>query len=85
MIGDKTEWGKGYGTQAIRLFVDYLFKEVNLHRVFLRVYETNPAGIRCYEKVGFQHEGTQREAIFKHGRYIDMHMMSILSVDWNQE
>jgi len=85
VIGDKTEWGKGYGTQAIRLYIDHLFNELNLHRIFLMVYETNLAGIRCYEKVGFRPEGTLRDAIFKHGRYINAHVMSVLSVDWNQE
>ncbi len=82
VIGDKTEWGKGYGTQAMRLYIDHLFNQLNLHRVSLLVYETNPAGIRCYEKVGFKHEGTLREAIFKHGHYINVHMMSILSTEW---
>ena len=71
-----------HGTQAMRLYIDHLFNQLNLHRVSLLVYETNPAGIRCYEKVGFKHEGTLREAIFKHGHYINVHMMSILSTEW---
>lgn len=82
MIGDKAYWNQGYGTEAIKILVNHAFKELNLHRVFLRVYDTNPRGIRCYEKVGFRHEGTQREAIFKDGKYIDMHMMSVLSSEW---
>lgn len=82
VIGEKEYWNKGYGTEALTLLVDHAFKELNLHRVFLRVYDTNPRGIRCYEKVGFRHEGTQRDAIFKGGKYIDMHMMSVLSTEW---
>ena len=82
VIGDKNYWSQGYGTEAIRILVNHAFKELNLHRVYLRVYATNPRGIRCYEKVGFRHEGTQREAIFKNGKYIDMHMMSVLQTEW---
>ena len=82
MIGNKHHWNKGYGTEAITLLVNHAFKELNLHRVFLRVYDTNPRGRRCYEKVGFRHEGTLRDAIFKGGKYIDMHMMSVLSTEW---
>lgn len=83
VIGDKDYWNQGYGTEAIHVLVNHAFKELNLHRVYLRVYDTNPRGMRCYEKVGFRHEGTQREAIFKDGRYIDMHMMSVLSTEWD--
>lgn len=82
VIGDKEYWNQGYGTEAITTLVNHAFKELNLHRVYLRVYDTNPGGIRCYEKVGFRHEGTQRDAIFKGGQYINMHMMSVLSTEW---
>ena len=84
VIGDKEFWNQGYGTEAITVLVNHAFKQLNLHRVYLRVYATNPRGVRCYEKVGFRHEGTQRETIFKDGRYIDMHMMSILSSEWDK-
>lgn len=85
MIGDKHHWNQGYGTEAIRLLIDHAFNQLNLHRIYLRVYDTNPRGIRCYEKVGFQHEGTQREAIFKEGNYIDIHMMSVLRTEWKAD
>jgi RimJ/RimL family protein N-acetyltransferase len=81
MIGDKSAWNRGYGTEAIMLLVEYAFRELNLHRIWLRVYTTNPRGKRCYEKAGFHDEGTQRESIFKHGKYINVDVMSILSTD----
>jgi RimJ/RimL family protein N-acetyltransferase len=58
------------------------FEQMNLHRVFLRVHADNARGIRCYGKVGFQHEGTMRESVFKEGRYCDMHLMSILRSEY---
>jgi RimJ/RimL family protein N-acetyltransferase len=81
-IGDKEFWGKGIGTKAISLMLDYGFKTLNFHRVYLRVFEPNKRGIHCYEKIGFKHEGAMREAYFLDGEYIDVLFMSILCDEW---
>jgi RimJ/RimL family protein N-acetyltransferase len=72
-------WGGGYGTDAMRVLCRFGFRELNLHRIGLHVYETNPAGIRAYEKVGFRREGTMRRAQFAGGRYLDVHVMGLLA------
>jgi diamine N-acetyltransferase len=84
-IGDKQCWDKGYGTEAMRLMVAYGFQTLNLNRIFLRVFETNQRGIRCYEKVGFKKEGRLRQAHYSKGSYIDLLMMSILKGEWMRE
>lgn len=84
-IGRKDFWNKGYGCEVMRLMVRHGFENLNLNRIYLQVFETNPAGIRCYEKAGFQHEGRLREARYHEGRYIDVRMMSILKSDWQTE
>jgi RimJ/RimL family protein N-acetyltransferase len=78
LIGDKTFWNRGYGTEAVRLLVKHGFNTLNLHRIFLKVFENNPSAIRAYEKAGFTHEGRLRQAEFKDGKYIDVLLMSIL-------
>lgn len=78
MIGEKDYWDEGYGTDAVRTVLGFAFREMNLHRVFLRVFEDNARAIRCYEKCGFQHEGRLREAQFRNGRYRDELLMGIL-------
>jgi len=78
MIGDKNYWNHGYGTEAVHLLVQHGFSTLNLNRIHLRVLEDNPRAIRAYEKVGFIHEGRQRQAEYKHGRYLDLLVMSIL-------
>ncbi len=78
MIGDKSYWNKGFGTEAVRLLVQHGFNTLNLNRIYLRVLENNPRAIRAYEKAGFTHEGRQRQAEFKDGRYIDLLMMSMM-------
>ena len=81
-IGRKDFWNKGCGCEAMRLMIGHGFNDLNLNRIFLQVYETNPNGVRCYEKAGFKHEGRLREARYHEGRYIDMLMMSILKSEW---
>ncbi len=81
-LGDKSVWGHGYGTEAMRLIVRHAFETLNLHRVWLHVYEYNTRGIRTYEKVGFQHEGRLRQDNFREGRYWDTLVMAILREEW---
>jgi diamine N-acetyltransferase len=82
LIGEKAYWNQGYGTDAIRTLLGLAFREMNLHRIFLRVDADNARGIRCYEKVGFQQDGTLRDAVFKEGRYLDQYVMSILRAEF---
>jgi RimJ/RimL family protein N-acetyltransferase len=81
-IGDKGEWGKGYGTEATSLMVQYAFDTLNLNRVWLHVYEYNQRGLRAYEKVGFKREGVLRQDTYREGRYWDTIVMAILRDEW---
>lgn len=83
-LGEKAYWGQGYGTDAVRTMLQFAFGELNLHRVELEVHEFNPRAIRCYEKAGFRHEGTRRQALFHEGRYWDVHRMGILQTEFGQ-
>lgn len=82
MIGDKSAWNKGLGTETMRLLLRHGFETLNLNRVMLRVYAENPRAVRAYEKAGFKLEGTLREAVFKRGKYGDVHIMSVLKSEW---
>lgn len=77
-LANKENWSKGYGLETVRLMLKYAFETLNFHRVELRVADENPAGIHIYKKVGFKHEGTQRDAMYHDGRYVDFHIMGIL-------
>lgn len=82
LIGEKTEWNKGYGTETMLLLARHCFETLNLNRVCLRVYAGNPRAKRSYEKAGFVEEGRLREAVYKHGQYDDVIMMSVLHSEW---
>ncbi len=74
--------GRGYGTDAVRVIVDYGFREMGLHRIQLGVALFNPAGIRAYEKAGFVEEGRHRQSVLHDGRWYDEVLMSILDHEW---
>jgi RimJ/RimL family protein N-acetyltransferase len=74
--------GRGYGTDAMRVIVDYGFREMGLHRIQLIVAPFNPAGIRAYQKAGFAEEGRHRESVLHDGRWYDEVLMSILDHEW---
>jgi RimJ/RimL family protein N-acetyltransferase len=82
LIGDRSRWDQGYGTEATRLTLDLGFGELRLERVFLYVMANNARGRHAYEKAGFRHEGTLRHMHYRHGRFLDWELMSILRDEW---
>lgn len=74
-------YGRGYGTEATRLILDYAFDQVGLHRVELEVYAFNPRAQRSYEKSGFVREGVRRQALRWEGTWYDVIVMGILATD----
>jgi RimJ/RimL family protein N-acetyltransferase len=81
-IFNRQFWSHGYGTEAIRLILDYAFGDLRLHRVSLDVLDINVRAIRSYEKCGFVREGIQRETCFIDGRWHDDIMMGILESEY---
>jgi RimJ/RimL family protein N-acetyltransferase len=81
-IGERDFWGKGYGTDAMRLLLRYAFLELGLRRVTLNVFEYNQRAIRSYEKAGFRLEGRQRQYIQREGHRWDLLYMGILREEW---
>lgn len=83
-LGEREYWGKGYGTDAMRILLRYAFEELNLHRLSLSVFEYNSRAIRSYEKVGFVIEGRARQFLNRDGRRYDMIFMGILRDEWKE-
>lgn len=81
-ISDPGALGRGYGTEAATLAVDWAFNRLNAHRVWLGVNAENLGAVKCYEKVGFKREGILRDDIFCMGRYMDVIRMGVLEGEW---
>ena len=81
-IGDRANWGKGYGYEAMHLVLNYAFQEPNHYRIQLTVFAYNERAIALYEKLGFQREGVHREYLHRDGERHDMYLYGILRVEW---
>lgn len=81
-IGEKTHWGHGYGPDALKTLMRFLFAQWNFHRISLDTWDGNTRAIRAYEKAGFQSEGRLREARYVLGSYHDAVLFSILQPEF---
>lgn len=81
-IGDANYRNNGYGTEAIRMVLEYGFKYLNLNNIDLDVLSFNTRAIKCYEKCGFKMTGTRRQAQFVNGKYYDIYSMDILAEEF---
>ena len=76
-IGEEVNRGKGYGTEAIALMLAYCWDHLNLSRLALTVFATNPRAVELYERLGFAREGLLRRAVFIDGKWTDVVLMAI--------
>ena len=81
-IGDKDYRDKGYGTEAIRLILEYVFNYMNLNNIKLDLMAFNIRALKCYEKCGFKEYGRRRKCKFVNGRYYDNISMDILAEEF---
>lgn len=81
---EPSEHGKGYGTEALQLMVDYLFLAKEIHRVQANTDPENKASQHILEKAGFKKEGVSRKSSFVRGQWRDEHHYSILREEWKE-
>lgn len=82
LIGEPTARGKGYGTEATTLMLDYAFTGLGLHNVLLTCFEFNLAGQRAYAKAGFKEIGRRRQCRWMGGRLWDEILMDCLATEF---
>jgi RimJ/RimL family protein N-acetyltransferase len=78
-------WNRGYATEAARAVVNYVFNDLNLHRVFAFHFTRNPASGRVLQKIGMQHEGTMRQHVMKWGEPVDVDYYGAVRGEWGSE
>jgi RimJ/RimL family protein N-acetyltransferase len=79
-IGERSAWGHGYATDAVRARTRFAFDDVGLHRI--EGHTMNPAMERVYVKCGYRHEGVARRKFWRGGRWWDAEIFAILDEDW---
>ncbi len=81
-IGHKDYRGKGYGTDAMKVLISFIFEQMNINKVQLDVYSFNKRAIKSYRKNGFVEEGRLRQSMFRNGQYHDRVVMGILREEY---
>jgi RimJ/RimL family protein N-acetyltransferase len=84
-IGNKEYWGKGYGTEALQLLIDYSFRILGLENIMLRVFDYNVRARKSYEKVGFKKIGERRRSHYYDNERHDEIYMDIVRDDFYKE
>lgn len=79
MIGDKTEWGKGFAKEASYAIIDFCFNKMNLRKMTLGVVEENIPAVKLYEKMGFSIEGNYKKHAMYNGVYSNILRMAIFN------
>ena len=76
--------GKGYGTEAAKLMVDYLFLSRDISRIQAITDTRNKPSQKVLEKTGFKKEGTIRKSGYVRGQWTNAYLYSILREEWKQ-
>jgi RimJ/RimL family protein N-acetyltransferase len=76
-IGLKEYHNKGYGSDALKILINFIFNEMNLNKIKLDVFAFNETAIKCYKKCGFKIEAVLKEELFRFGKYHDAIRMAL--------
>lgn len=79
IIGEKSCWGKGYGTEAVRALKDWAFVELKLHKVVAGAYASNTGSVKAFAKCGFELEGILKSHVLFEGIYEDCYRMGCVN------
>jgi RimJ/RimL family protein N-acetyltransferase len=82
VLGDRSQRGKGYGREAVRLVVDQLFRQESFERVGATCDVENVPSYRLLESLGFRLEGTMHAALFHHGRWHNVKVYGVTRGEW---
>jgi len=82
LIGDRTKWHQGYGTEALKATVDKAFYQYQLFRVWADVPEYNSHALTLFKQLGFTHEGTLRKSRPHEGSRFDSVIMGMLATEY---
>lgn len=81
-VGSRDHWGRGYGSEALRLLVGHLFGAFGLHRIELDTWSGNERAVRAFTRAGFREEGRRRETVRVAGRRYDTVLFAMLREEW---
>ncbi|MBW5481031.1 GNAT family N-acetyltransferase [Streptomyces bambusae] len=81
-IGEREYWGRGHGSEAMRLLVDHLFGAFPLRRLELDTWSGNERAVRAFSRLGFREEGRRRQAVRQGDTFHDRVLFGLLREEW---
>ncbi len=84
MIGEKNFWGKGYGTESLKLVMEYAFNRLNLHKISSGINNSNKTSIRAFERAGFKIECRRKDELYVDDSYHDALIMGLTKEDFSR-
>lgn len=82
LIGEKEYWGRGYGTEAKMLLLNYAFNNLNLRKICSSVLAFNGRSAKALQKCGYKKEGFRKDQYFHDGTYWDEVLFAVFREDW---
>ena len=83
LIGDKSCWGKGYGSEAIKLIANYVFSKLKLRKLTAGIYVNNIGSYKAFKKAGFNKVGQlKKQRFYKNNQYVDEILMEKLNKNY---
>ena len=85
IIGDKSAWRKGYGSESMALRTEYAFRQLGLHKLKSSAFMENEPSRRSLLRSGYREVGVHRQDIWRDGRWHDHWLAEVLREDWERE
>lgn len=82
LIGERELWGKGYAKKALKVVIRYGFNELNLHKIYGKVFSMNERATALYQSLGFKEDGRSRDHLWRHGQWWDECHLSLLASEF---
>lgn len=79
LIGERSTWGKGYATEAIRQITHIAFKSLNLNKLLAGIYVGNEGSYKAFIKAGWQDVGLLKKHRFSEGKFVDEYLVEVIS------
>ena len=82
VIGEKSAWGQGYGSEVMQVRTAWAFEELGLHRIESECFVENVGSARCLAKAGYRQVGLARQKRWRQGAWHDCILWEILDEDF---
>lgn len=78
----KKQHGKGFATEAMKATINYLFKELNKHRIIASIDPRNSSSMRLLKNLNFRKEAHFKQSLLINGEWVDDIIYGLLKSEW---